>query len=138
MRSVIKLEREFDATMEQYCCSRALTNKKGRIALVGIGDVGTSVVDKLYEKLLPIESMFDSFIFLESCGDLSLLLKEGEVTYRNEPLILALMVTKIYRIYDIKDVLDVYGIARHFLCDDFYAITFMERTACLLYTSRCV
>ena len=130
LRSVIKLEREFDATMEQYCCSRALTNKKGRIALVGIGDVGTSVIGKLYEKLLPIESMVDSFSFLESGGDLSLLLKEGEVIYRNEPLILALLVTKIGRMGGIKDVLDVYGIAKYFLCDDFYAIPLMERTAC--------
>lgn len=130
LRSVTKLEREFNATMEQYCCSRALENKKGRIALVGIGNVGTSVVDKLYEKLLPIESMVDSFSFLESGGDLSLLMKEGEVIYRNEPLVLALMVTKIGKIDDIKDVLDVYGISKHFLCDNFHAIPLMERTAC--------
>ena len=130
LRSVIKLEREFDATMEQYCCSRALTNKKGRIALVGIGNIGTSVVDKLYEKLLPIESMVDSFSFLESGGDFSLLLKEGEVIYKNNPLILVLMVTKIGRIDDTKDVLGVCGIAKHFLCDNFYAIPLMERTAC--------
>lgn len=129
LRSVLKIERDFEAALENFCYLCALTNRKGRIALVGIGDIGTSVVDKLYDKLLPIESIVDSFSFLESGGDLSLLLKEGEKIYKNDPLMLTLTITKIDKKNDLKTILDVSGISKHFLCNNFYAIPLMERAA---------
>lgn len=130
LRSVLNIERDFEASLENFYYPLTKLDKKGRIALVGIGNVGTSVVDKLYDKLLPIENMVDSFSFLESGGDLSLLLKEGKEIYKNDPLVLVIVITKIDDKNDIKTVLDVSGIAKHFLCDDFYAIPLISRTAC--------
>ena len=126
MLSVLKAESGIEKTIDDYILYSALSGNQGRIALIGLGEVGSVITDYLYEKLPKLEYMLDSFSLLDEYRSMDLVRKEGEGIYKAEPLKLVIIAGKIENSDHIDSIFEAIKLSKSFLCDEIYGFFIID------------
>ncbi len=129
IKQFLDIESDIDDAINNPDCPLP-SRMKGRIALMGFSDEDSFIIEDViadvYERLSSIEYMVDSFNVEYPEETMHLLKKEGEIIYRDEPLALMLIISRIDDIMHTDAILSAINFARKFSCQEIYGVFLVD------------